>query len=195
MKSIIILCVIIVMLPCISNADPDKFTRYAMNTPVSIHDFAIQSFNASITPAHKTELSFFEGSNSRRYKDSYSKCSAKGAYIEYDYDSDRYNLEVYFYCSHEISGGEKDLLIDLMDTSMIFLGFKGDKNHKNYRSIFTNGSSTFTTWFSHYGYKRPDEPKKFISEINKKVWIHVKTSGEKECIKQLINDKFYCSGF
>ena len=174
------------LIPSAALSAPDKYTKYVMNTPVSLHDFAIVHFNKDLD-------SIFDGWE-EIHKDTYT-VSGKGAYITYDYKKDTYNLNVYLYGKFIDKMHIKEIRGSLFDRAMSAMGFY--KNSKNiYKPIFNNGVTTFTSWMTGEGYSRNDMPNSLHEELNKKVLIRVRVqdgNNEYVCTKELFSDKIMCS--
>lgn len=180
-----ILLVALCLIPSVCLSSPDKYTEYLINTPVSLHDFAIYQTNLGL----KNFL--FEVKTD--YRSIIDESNAGWAQMGYDLSKDKYTVTVAVYTDKAIS---KKTSMDFLRQIIILV-------KKSFGAIEKNDSITFplynASYFSglmnHQGYSDVSKPKNLSKEIDKKIVIEAslsEKSKEYKCTSKLVSTKLDC---
>jgi len=174
----------ILLSPSFAFSAPDKYVAFAMETPVSIHDFILFKTNLEIKD-------IFEKSAYRHYFDHGENLS----FIDYNEKTNQYVL-------HMKSSIDNDIKIDdvkLYEASKMLilsakarLGVRGGDN-----TSFINGKhSSFSKDLGRMCYLKKDKPKNLENEIDKLISIELTLKYENKsimCSSELLSSDMHCS--
>ncbi len=182
MKNLFI--IVILLCPSIVFSAPDKYINFAMESPISAHDFVIFKTNLELKD-------LFQNSAYRHYFDHGENIT----FIDYDYDINKYVLHMKSTIDSDVKINNKELnevSKMLFLTAKTRLGVKGTNPDSELAGEYHSSFSSDLGRITH----KKSKPENFENEIDKRIIVELTLIYDDNviiCSSPLLGSKILCS--
>lgn len=193
MKNLLLTTILLssLLIPSVALSAPDKYTKYLIETPISIHDFAIYQMEVYFDDSfdYMVESDIDLNKNLIFYGKQFSTTS-----MGYNYNKDEYTMYIMYAFLKDFK--DKNKMKEIMKDFIVIAKRLFYVDTKDNKHVYLAEGTQFSRYLTNQGYQAGDKPKDLGMKIDEKINISVRfqlPSGVQECTSKLMSTKVMCA--